>query len=74
MIILPWFSLLFFGLILRATYHPATHPKVDHWITETLPSIKQIRDLREVNFDGIHYRLYGTAEARSLEIGVLPNQ
>ena len=56
------------------TDHPEFHPKVEHWIAETLPTIEQVRDLREIVFDGTHYRLYGTAEARSLEIGVLPNR
>ena len=42
------------------------------WIAETLPDIKVVRDLRVNDFGGIHYRLYGTAEARSLEVGILP--
>lgn len=42
------------------------------WISVTLPSINQARDIREKKFSGITYRLYGISEARSLEVGTLP--
>ena len=45
---------------------------VQSWIKQTLPDIDEIRELEEADFGGIHYRLYGLGNARSLEIGRLP--
>lgn len=42
------------------------------WIRNALPNITQIGDLHEKEFNGIRHLLYGTAEARSLELGKLP--
>lgn len=42
------------------------------WIQKTLPEISQTGDVRSKTFAGMLFRLYGSAEARSLEIGELP--
>ena len=46
---------------------------VKSWMEKTLPDINEIRELKEADFGNIHYRLYGLPEARSLEIGILPD-
>lgn len=46
--------------------------QIRSWIAQTLPDIERARDLREKDLGGVHYRLYGLADARSLEIGILP--
>ena len=48
------------------------HDEATNWITETLPQITKVGDIRTENFGGIQYRLYGIADARSLELGSLP--
>ncbi len=48
------------------------HAQMTAWIADTLPKITQTRDLHEANFGDVHYRLYGTSDARSLEVGTLP--
>ncbi len=52
--------------------NPNAGQVVQSWIAETLPKIETVGDIRAQTFDGVLYRLYGTAEARSLEIGQLP--
>ena len=57
-----------------ATYPFDFGPKEDacEWISDTLPDINQTGDFHENEFEDIRYLLYGTAEARSLELGRLP--
>ncbi len=49
-----------------------SHAQMKEWITDTLPEITRTRDIREAVFGNVQYRLYGTGEARSLEVGTLP--
>ena len=42
------------------------------WIKKTIPEINQTGDFHENEFNNVRYLLYGTSEARSLELGRLP--
>ena len=42
------------------------------WITQTLPKITKVGDLRAARFQEVPHLLYGVREARSLELGSLP--
>lgn len=48
------------------------HEAAIEWVKETLPTITEIREIKEADFGGIQYRLYGVSAARSLELGTLP--
>jgi hypothetical protein len=48
------------------------HDAAIRWVKETLPTITEIREIKEADFGGIQYRLYGISAARSLELGTLP--
>jgi hypothetical protein len=48
------------------------HDAAMNWVKETLPTITEIREIKEADFGGIQYRLYGISAARSLELGTLP--
>jgi hypothetical protein len=44
---------------------------VQAWLLRTLPTMKLAGDIRSITIDGIQYRVYGTQEDRSFEIGYL---
>lgn len=57
---------------MAAIVNPQTAAEARQWMEETLPSIRQASDVRTKTIGGLQYQLYGSKEARSLEIGSLP--
>jgi len=62
----------FLGFMATMPYDGAVQDEARKWVEDTIPMLKGQGDVRETNFAGVKYRLYGIPTAITLEMGDLP--
>lgn len=66
------FAASFLGFMATMPYDGAVQQEARDWVESTLPTLKGQGDVREKEFAGVAYRLYGIPTAFTLEMGDLP--
>ena len=62
-------SVDFLGFMATMPYDGADPQQARSWVKETLPTITEKGDVREITIGGVRFRLYGIPSARFLDIG-----
>lgn len=61
----------FLGFVATAPYDNADPSAARNWVETTLPTITEVGDIREAEFGGVEFLLFGDPSARFLEYGDL---
>jgi hypothetical protein len=62
------------GFVATMPYDNADPANARQWVEDTLATIREAGDVRETEFAGVAYRLYGPNTARNLEMGKLEEE